>query len=423
MSVLSRKFLLLLFVKGGGIFLGFFLYLIISNKFGADFLGEFVFTVSLVSFLGLIVSFGTPTLLLKKIALTHESFRLKAGLYLGSSMLFIVLTGVFVSLIFLFIVFWGEISSFEKYGQTTVALTVVFLIIAHSLLLLVVEVFKSISSQVNAILICNFLINLFLIIYFVVSLSVGNKSIENVYYYMLIVYVSILGVSIFYIVSHREIELKVNLLFLKKVSILAKPFLFISLGGVIISYTDILVVGFFGGDEDVGVYAVAMKLALVSAVILSLYNSILAPKITKLYNEDLDQMKLIIQRSTRELFVIASLITVFIVLFAKELLMLFGTEFIEGVTVLIILAIGQFVNVAFGSTGYLLMMTGHETLFRNIVLFVALLNIPASIMFFSFYGIDGVALATAVSVVLWNVVSLFFIKKRLGFWVNPIKAS
>jgi len=98
---------------------------------------------------------------------------------------------------------------------------------------------------------------------------------------------------------------------------------------------------------------------------------------------------------------------------------LFGSQFESGWVVLLILAAGQFVNVVTGSVGYLLMMSGHESLMRNNIIFSALLNLALNILCVPTLGIVGAAVATAISLAVMNIVSLWLVYLKLGILTLP----
>jgi len=95
---------------------------------------------------------------------------------------------------------------------------------------------------------------------------------------------------------------------------------------------------------------------------------------------------------------------------------LFGDEFIVAGNLLVIMAIGQFINVATGSVGYLLNMSGHERDFRRVTFFSGPLTVILSFILIDQYGVLGAAIATAVGLSLQNILALFMVRKRLGFW-------
>ena len=82
---------------------------------------------------------------------------------------------------------------------------------------------------------------------------------------------------------------------------------------------------------------------------------------------------------------------------------LFGTEYSRSALLLVILALGQLVNVMTGSLGYLLSMSGHERDMRTIVLLSGPFAMLAALVLIPLYGVTGVAVATALAVAAQNL--------------------
>jgi O-antigen/teichoic acid export membrane protein len=95
------------------------------------------------------------------------------------------------------------------------------------------------------------------------------------------------------------------------------------------------------------------------------------------------------------------------------ILQIFGPQFRDGAWTLRILAFGQFVNVATGSVGVLLVMTGHEKLMRNIVAASAVLNLLGALVLVPRYGAIGAATSTACSLAFMKIVSWLMVRKKL----------
>jgi O-antigen/teichoic acid export membrane protein len=91
---------------------------------------------------------------------------------------------------------------------------------------------------------------------------------------------------------------------------------------------------------------------------------------------------------------------------------MFGNEFIEGATVLIILCVGQVVNSISGSVGVILQMTGHQKVYQNIVLIALILNLILNLLLVPLYGTIGAAIATVISISSWNVIGAIYLKKK-----------
>ena len=106
-----------------------------------------------------------------------------------------------------------------------------------------------------------------------------------------------------------------------------------------------------------------------------------------------------------------------LIAFGDDLLAVFGSDFGRGRLALTILVLGQVVNVAAGHVGVLMTMTGHEKRVAATVGASAACNAVLNLILIPRFGIDGAAAATAISLVLWNGVTLVWVIKHLR--INP----
>jgi O-antigen/teichoic acid export membrane protein len=98
----------------------------------------------------------------------------------------------------------------------------------------------------------------------------------------------------------------------------------------------------------------------------------------------------------------------------SSILKLFGSGFAGGRTALLILLGGQLVNIATGSVGFVLIMVG-RTGWDLIVYACSLaLDLTLAIVLSSRYGIEGAAIANAVTFGTSNLARLFLVKKFVG---------
>lgn len=188
---------------------------------------------------------------------------------------------------------------------------------------------------------------------------------------------------------------------------------------LITGWTDTFMIGMFRTASEVGIYGVALKLALFTSFTLGAVNSIAAPKFSELYwKREKAKLKNITKFSSKIIFWTALPVFILYILFAKPILGIFGKEFIEGSVVLIFLSAGQLVNASCGSVGLLLNMTGNQNIFRNVMLVGGILNILLNLWLIPLYGIIGAALATAVSTIIWNLITSLCVYKIFGYWVG-----
>jgi O-antigen/teichoic acid export membrane protein len=182
------------------------------------------------------------------------------------------------------------------------------------------------------------------------------------------------------------------------------------------SSIDAIMLGWLSNVTQVGYYTVALQLALLTSFFLQVSNSIMMPKIAALYSaKSLAEMKGMIQKVTSLLIVIGVIAVLGFVLIGRPLLSLWGTEFTNAYSILIILSIGQFFNIASGPVGSILMMCNYEKVLRNITFVSLLLNVILNYLLISNFGANGAAMATAITIAVIMIISSYFIKKKLGY--------
>jgi len=191
----------------------------------------------------------------------------------------------------------------------------------------------------------------------------------------------------------------------------------------IINWTDTIILGYYNTSRDIGIYNICLKMSMSSSIVLFSINSIAAPKFSELYSaKKFVEFKNVIKLSSKMIFWLSLPILLIIGFKADFLLNIFGLEFIEGKRALYVLLFGQFINVLCGSVGYILMMTNKQKILRNIIVVSASLNFALNILLIPIYGILGAAIATTTSLILWNILSLLYVYKQYGFiTINIVK--
>lgn len=179
---------------------------------------------------------------------------------------------------------------------------------------------------------------------------------------------------------------------------------------------DILILGLTSSKADVGLYRVIAQSAGMVTVVLASINIVIAPQIARLHTAG---NKVLLQRmvtlSSRLILVVATPLALILIFQGQEFLALvFGEEFSGGWTGLSILSAAQLINAAMGSVAFLLNMTGHEKDTARGVMIAATLNVILNLLLIPRFGIEGAAMATLVSSVLWNVLLYRAVKLRLG---------
>jgi O-antigen/teichoic acid export membrane protein len=182
------------------------------------------------------------------------------------------------------------------------------------------------------------------------------------------------------------------------------------------SWVDTIMLGIFRSSIDVGVYNIALKIALITKITLSAVNSITAPKFASYYSlNDMHSFARTAQYSTKLIFWTSAPVMILILIFPGFCLGFFGDEFKIGALALIILTIGQFIASISGSVGYILNLTDNQVLQQNITMFTVVINVLLNIILIPIYGIIGAAIASSTGLILRNLISVYFIKRKFNF--------
>ena len=196
--------------------------------------------------------------------------------------------------------------------------------------------------------------------------------------------------------------------------------------GLSVGRVDMLMIGFLASTRDVGLYDIPFRLAAGISLILASINMISAPKFSELFwANDMDGLRRVVRITSRVLFWTSAPILVALLAAPTFWLGLFGNEFRGSYLVLILLAVGQFVNAAAGSVGCILNMTGNHKLLSHITLAAILLNILLNILLIPRFGIIGAAVSSMTTLVLWNISAAACVwwKFRIKTFYVPFLAS
>ena len=130
-------------------------------------------------------------------------------------------------------------------------------------------------------------------------------------------------------------------------------------------------------------------------------------------------MQRMIQQTTKGLIFIGLATTLLYIIAGKYILGLWGQQFESSYWILIIITVGQIFNVSTGSTGIVLMMTGHEKLIGRITFLSAVMNLLLNYLLIPEYSATGAAIATATTVIVQNIIKVIVVKRRTGILTIP----
>jgi O-antigen/teichoic acid export membrane protein len=181
----------------------------------------------------------------------------------------------------------------------------------------------------------------------------------------------------------------------------------------------------------VGIFAIARRLSVLIGSLLTSVTVLFNPVVADLHETNRTQeLDHLYKTSTRWLLTLGLPICLVELLFADEVLAVMGKGFQQGTTALIILAIGQLVNVGTGVTSNLQAMAGYaKVTLLNSLLFLSMSIVLDFTLIPTMGLLIGAATAAATSTIVVNVLRLWQIYRRLGLlpydrtFVRPLAAA
>jgi O-antigen/teichoic acid export membrane protein len=179
---------------------------------------------------------------------------------------------------------------------------------------------------------------------------------------------------------------------------------------------DLIILGVFRSDVEVGTYRVAVSGSMLVAFGLQAMDLVIMPEISRLHAaQRLTDLQALVRSSARLILLVAAVASIALVAVGQWALgFVFGDEYRAAYPALCILAFGQLINAGFGPVGMLLNMSGHEGDTLRGVLIAFLANVFLNFSLIPRFGSIGAALATALTVSIWKLALWFQVRRRLG---------
>lgn len=413
---LSKAFWVMI-VRAAGAALTLAFTVILAKMLGAGDYGVFSLSLTVVTIASVLARFGLDNVVMKNVAINLESNPRLASGYIIGSLRFVIISGAILTLGILLISMSGNNNLFNHIGFSNVLAIMSLVIIPISLSFIISEALKSLMMPIVSATIYALTQPVFVIIGLIVIHLFGFVNVESAVIVYLIA--NIANLILFFIVLFASKLQFSNYTAVNWLSLSRQgwPLLLISSGALLLTWSDIIILGLMCDAESLGIYSISSRLVLVSNLFLVAANSLVAPQYAILFHKNkIKQMNYISNKISFVLMILSFIATGILLFFAKELLFFLGKSFESGFHIIVILSIGQIVNVSCGSVSVILIVSGNENILKNIFYTTALFNIIASVVCVNLFGVFGVAYATSASLVLWNAWAVIEIKNKLGFW-------
>ncbi|MDD5254389.1 MAG: flippase [Candidatus Nanoarchaeia archaeon] len=267
--------------------------------------------------------------------------------------------------------------------------------------------FKKIEYEVYS---KNLLENISRIIFTIIAIIIGSNLIGISVAYVLGILISL--ILSFYL-SEKLISIireKSNISMSKELLTYSIPLTVSTIFILFTMWIDTLMIGFFRTMSEVGVYNAVMPLSQMMHIFTMALVSLFLPVITEFYARDQTNE---IGKTYKVMLKWTAMVNIFFlflfIFFPSQILtILFGQSYAIGKTALIIISLGYFIY-SFSLVSFQVLITFKKTLpIMYISIITTLINVVLNYFLIPKMGIDGAAISTSVSFVIFTVIIFIY---------------
>ena len=414
---LTQKSFSVLIIRSFGVLLLFGFTLFITNFYSAENVGRYDFVRSTLMVLGGISLMGTNQSIIYYSGLLNARKSIESIRSIYSQMLKIIFT---LSLIILgfFMIFFNESiinDIFKNRESYSLILKTTLTLVFFAVTMLNIDTIRALKKTILSEMYRSIFRYLPVFIFAIILLKTNNEE--------LLVEVYLLGFLLLSLFS----SIRVYILFKKidkpndksesftitEIFKTSSPMALSAIAYFIMQSIDIIILSIYEGFDQIAYYSVSVKLAMLTTLALMSVNIVIAPRIAEIYeNQKMQKLQMLIKHSTRIIFLISICVLSVLFFFSEEILGLFGQGYVIANNALLFLLAAQFFNALSGPGAIYLNMTGRQKTLNKILVSALIINISLNFYLIPTQGINGAAIATLASLVIWNTITTVLIYSR-----------
>ena len=180
---------------------------------------------------------------------------------------------------------------------------------------------------------------------------------------------------------------------------------------------NLIIVGIYLGADQIAIFNATFRIAFLIAFGIYAMDSITAPKVAEMYAAgNLKSLQRIVLRSTKIKFFGSGIGVIGLALFGKQILALFGDDFVVGYEALIILSVSQVVVAGFGAGPQLLNVSGNQNRCLNATIYSTILMFGLHTLFIPRFGLNGGAIVVLLVVCIKSLWVNMIVVRRLSIF-------
>lgn len=237
---------------------------------------------------------------------------------------------------------------------------------------------------------------------------------------------------ILYLISKGELHLKISKSIfrpkLRKIYLNFSGYSIMSdASTVLVNRIDAIMIAGFLGLAQTAIYANAVYLVAIILIPAASINKISLPIISDRWkHKKLDEIDIVYKKTSITQFATSGVLFILVWANLDNFYVIQGDVYSVGKTTFLILGIAKLINFVFGANGQIIGISKYYRYDTTTGIILGVLTIFTNYIFIPYWGIEGAAFATALSILIYNLIRFFFVYRKLQmqpFTLNTIKTS
>ena len=399
--------------------IGFFLKVILGNYFGASGLGAYSMVLVIYLIASILGGIGIPVALVKYIA-EYKDRKSKFQSFVTCGVInSLILGGVVAAIIFIISDLLENLFDISQLGHLLKIIALIFpFLLVNNALINVLNGMRKMKLYAVAQIFRRASVLIFTAIFVWMGFGIAGAV------WGLVVPAALTS-GLIIIISRDFLKLKVNDFVKTSKSLFSfgsKVFAG-NILGTINTRADMLLIGFFLLDKDVGIYAVAVMFVHFMLVIPQAVQRITYPAIAELWaKRSKKSIENMINKCMKFTYILLTLAGILFFFFAEDIIRIIyfnrPDEFLPAVLPLKILVLAFVIRGPLVSVGAVFGSIGKPEVTLYIIALITITNVILNIILIPMYGINGAAIATSFSFILSTVVGIYLREKILDIKIR-----
>ena len=422
---LTKKSLSVLIIRSLGVLFLFSFTLFITNFYSPQIVGRYDFVRSALMVLGGLALMGTNQSMIYYSGLLKARKSVESIMIIYIKMIKIIFFLCFLISIF-FLTFLSESTAsdiFQSQESYSLLFKTILTLFFFALTMLNIDTIRALEKTILSEMYRSLFRYLPVFLFAIVLLQTNNQDLLVEAYLLGFLLLSFLSsIQVYRLFSRLDKPTANSEKFsLKEIFKTSSPMALSAIAYFIMQSIDIVILSIYEGFDQIAYYSVSVKLAMVTALALMSVNIVIAPRIAEIYEKkEFQSLQQLIKHSTRIIFLISICVLSILFFFSEEILNLFGEGYVVAKNALIFLLAAQFFNAISGPGAIYLNMTGRQKTLNKILIAGLAINIVLNFYLIPTHGINGAAIATLASLIIWNSITalLIFSKDKIMIFLN-----